>query len=280
MKNLLNYNSAAFDMHKKAVDNKNKGIKKDGLIAIEKLIEEQYLQYFEKFNANKLSEVVAYGFDGFNKDYLTELYDSDSLVIKEFKIALKGLQKRGTTTTCQYCTLNMVNTLDHFIPKEYFPEFAVNPLNLLPCCPECNGKKHTFCFEGNDSLFLNLYIDILPEKQYLKADFDFNDDIPVVTFSLHNPDGIEESIFKKIYNHYNKLNLFERMRAVSEDKITDIILSIQDCVDLNSDKDFVINTIRESEMKFKKTYGFNHWRSVLKLSLIEYDVFWEKFIEF
>lgn len=278
MKNLLSYDADAFEMHKKAVNNKNSGTKKDALISIEGLVGQQYELYLDKFGNKKLFEVGAYGFEKNLSDYLIELYNSDSLVIKEFRKYLRSKQTRNITTTCQYCTINSVNTLDHFIPKEDFPEFSVNPLNLLPCCPECNSKKHTFCFEGNDSLFLNLYFDELPEKEYLKADFDFTDDIPMVTFSLHNPENIEEPLFKTISNHYRKLNLLERMRAASEDKITDIIISIEESFSLNNDIEFLKRTIIESETKYKKAYGFNHWKSVLKLSLIKYDEFWETYI--
>lgn len=33
------------------------------------------------------------------------------------------------------------NTLDHYLPKEAYPEFSITPINLSPMCDICQGKK-------------------------------------------------------------------------------------------------------------------------------------------
>jgi hypothetical protein len=42
---------------------------------------------------------------------------------------------------CPYCGFGHVSTLDHFLPKARYPEFAVLPTNLVPCCGDCNHGK-------------------------------------------------------------------------------------------------------------------------------------------
>lgn len=70
--------------------------------------------------------------------------------------------------TCQYCTLNSVNTLDHIIPKENYPEYAVHPKNLFPACSQCNSKKSNKWLDNNNNFeFINLYSHDLPNLQYL-----------------------------------------------------------------------------------------------------------------
>lgn len=41
--------------------------------------------------------------------------------------------------------------IEHIIPKDQFPQFALHPENWAPCCKECNrGEKGTAFFEGSN----------------------------------------------------------------------------------------------------------------------------------
>ncbi len=42
--------------------------------------------------------------------------------------------------------------IEHIIPKDQFPQFALHPENWAPCCKECNlGEKRTTFFKGDSS---------------------------------------------------------------------------------------------------------------------------------
>ncbi|WP_312765772.1 hypothetical protein [Epilithonimonas sp.] len=278
MKNLINFNEDCFEVYKEAVRKKRDLDKKALLIGLENRIESQFTLYAQKFNARKIYEVTSLGFNSVEKDALIDLYKYKSAVVRNLKNKILDKQIVTINATCQYCTLNSVASLDHFIPKEDFPEYSVNALNLFPCCTECNSKKNKLCFDGEESLFLNLYLDELPNKKYLKADFDFNNDIPMVTFTLCNPEIIEISIFKTISNHYERLNLLERMREKSNEIITEIINSLKTYHKINSNIESLKNFIEDEENENKEAYGYNYWKSVLRLSLIQYEEFWNKFI--
>ncbi|MDQ1806004.1 HNH endonuclease signature motif containing protein [Chryseobacterium sp. CKR4-1] len=278
MKNLTNFDEDSFAVYKDAVKRKRDITKKNVLIGLESRIEPQFILYAEKFNDKKIYEITSLGFDDAEKSVLIDLYQYNSYVIRSLKNKILDKQIATINATCQYCTLNSVETLDHFIPKEEFPEFSVNPLNLLPCCPTCNSKKSYLCFDGEESLFLNLYLDELPNKKYLKAEFDFNNDIPLVTFSLYNPENIDRINFRTIRNHYERLNLLERMREKSNEIITEIINSLRTYYKLDSDIESLKNFIGDEENENKEAYGYNYWKSVLRLSLIQYDEFWKKYI--
>ncbi|WP_407484520.1 HNH endonuclease [Elizabethkingia miricola] len=279
MKNLKHFKEDCFDVYREAVNNKKNVVEKKILVSIENKIESQFTTYSTKFLEKKIYEITSEIFSTQEKETLIDLYQSKSKVIKKIKNKILDAQIRTINTTCQYCTLNSVNTLDHFIPKESFPEFSVNPLNLFPCCPECNSKKSNICFIGDESQFLNLYLDELPEKKYLKVKFDFNDDIPLITFSLCNPDNIDESLYKIICNHYRRLNLLERMRERSREIITELIRTIKTYYSLNPNIEKVIQVIKDEEKENKEAYGYNYWKSALRLSLIEYDFFWNTYIK-
>ncbi|WP_245558798.1 HNH endonuclease, partial [Arhodomonas aquaeolei] len=46
---------------------------------------------------------------------------------------------------CPLCGHGQASTLDHYLPKSRYPQLAVVPLNLVPCCKDCNtGKGERF----------------------------------------------------------------------------------------------------------------------------------------
>ena len=276
MKNLKSYSEDCFKVYKEAVENENKN--KDILLNIQDDIESQFDIYSGKFRDKKLYEITSLAFSEEEKESLINLYQYRSAIIQKIKGAILDSQEITINNTCQYCTLSEVSTLDHIIPKKSFPEFSVNPLNLFPCCAKCNSKKSNLWIKNDKHLFLNLYLDELPNKKYLIADFDFKDNIPMVTFSLGNPENIDNRTYEIIESHFSRLDLLRRMRERSNEKITDIINAIKGNYKLNSDIDSVKSAIRETEENNKKAYGYNHWKSVLILSIIEKDEFWNKFI--
>lgn len=52
------------------------------------------------------------------------------------------------------------NTLDHYLPKDEYPEFSVTPANLVPMCDICQGEKLTDTLNDQDQrIFLHPYFD-------------------------------------------------------------------------------------------------------------------------
>lgn len=70
---------------------------------------------------------------------------------------------------CPYCGHGQTSTLDHYLPKENFPEFSISPCNLIPCCPNCNSKKLSYhaAFEKNQ--LIHPYYDDMQISQWLYA---------------------------------------------------------------------------------------------------------------
>ena len=58
------------------------------------------------------------------------------------------------------------NPLDHYLPKEFYPEFAITAVNLFPMCDICQGKKGTDTTDDqNRRLFLQPYYDGFLDQQ-------------------------------------------------------------------------------------------------------------------
>jgi hypothetical protein len=55
---------------------------------------------------------------------------------------LSELREDGSPDVCSMCGSLKTGTLDHFLPKDKFPEFAIYAPNLVPAC-DCNIKRRT-----------------------------------------------------------------------------------------------------------------------------------------
>lgn len=274
MKNLIPDASNTIDTHKRAVNRKNASEIKNKLLSIEDDVLKDYKKYDDNFNTNTLESLANNDFYKTYSDELLSLYDYTSKTIKELRSVIEELQPQSIRTTCQYCTVDSVGSMDHILPKEEFPEFVVNPKNLFPACPICNqhrGKR----WRGKDGekLFLNLYLDILPEEQYLFVRIEVKDDNVDFKFELDDKNLINKGIFKLLNSHYTKLYLTERIRLKSNDYFTEFKTYIKSMRAYLSD-DQIKNIILSSVEESKKAYGNNHWKYILQASLIQDSKFW------
>lgn len=68
---------------------------------------------------------------------------------------------------CPFCGHRIVSTLDHSLPKASHPLFAVTPINLIPCCKDCNHAKGTQFALTKHEQFLHAYYDDVTADRWL-----------------------------------------------------------------------------------------------------------------
>lgn len=278
MKNLEPYNKDTFEVHKSAVKSKNSGQLKIRLMSILPSIKIAYDNFDEEFSKNKIYSIAEKkDFDAYKEDLLT-LYRYKSKIVRMVREEIRDLQISTIINTCQNCTLDSVNTLDHILPKSNFPQFVINPKNLFPCCSRCNSYKLDISETEKKRFFLNLYLDELPKEQYLfvnilqdkDGNLDFN-------FYLENIKNlITEELFTIIKNHYTNLHLFERMKLKSIEHISELenkIIIFKKHLPLDS----IIKSLIEAAEFDKLAFGYNYWKSILEISLLNSKVFLQKF---
>lgn len=232
-----------------------------------------YTRYDRDFSNNSLQELEVFDYEDPSRDDLRSLYNYRNKRIEELRIALTKHPKSGRLlNTCQNCTINEVDTMDHIVPKEEFPEFAVHPKNLFPCCSSCNRtKSKTWRLPEGERVFLNLYLDPLPKEQYLFVDFD-SDWLP--TFSLRKPDEVSVESFRIIQSHYERLNLCKRFQDRSHETISKLEAEIKAVVKRLSPEIFQ-DMIHDKCSDQKRILGFNHWQLVLEEALADNKEFIE-----
>lgn len=280
MKNIVPHAGDTFSFHKKVIEKKRHAPTdtdyKIRVSSYNDVVESKFKIFEDKFKNDKLEELVPEGYTGVEKDTLHNLYKFKSKLLQDLKVELTTTHTNRIVNTCQNCTISEVNSFDHFLPKEEFAEFSVNPKNLFPSCTKCNSYKGDIWREHNKRVFLNLYLDELPNEQYLFVDIVVNSAEIDLTYKLDNINNIEDNLYNLIKNHYEKLYLCQRFKENSAEVVSELDIEINKYkAELSIDK--IKNVVIEECNEYKKVFGYNYWKAILKMSLINNPGYMSRF---
>jgi 5-methylcytosine-specific restriction endonuclease McrA len=100
------------------------------------------------------------------------------------------------------------NTLDHYLPKERYPEFSILPQNLLPMCDTCQGSKGTKTVDAaNRRLFIHVYFDAFVDKQivFMAINEPFNAPASITSLTATEADLVRRHLAElNIINRYHR----------------------------------------------------------------------------
>ena len=186
---------------------------------IEASIKEQFKNY-DQIISNYDSEPETTKFEC-NKKLLIDYYESAPEALN--KLIFSRRIEHGLLD-CPFCgNPKAPDTLDHFIPKDDWPEFSINPNNLVPQCRECAPTKGSsyYCDENKSVLFLHpIYSSLLSQFKF-KIIVNFSSDSKITTFDLTliMPDSFSQDSTEKIILHLKKLKVKERIKMYSSREI-------------------------------------------------------------
>ncbi|WP_394670882.1 HNH endonuclease [uncultured Acinetobacter sp.] len=109
---------------------------------------------------------------------------------------------------CPYCGVGYASTLDHYLPKNKFPQLSVTPLNLIPSCKDCNtGKKTSFptTFRAQ-SLHPYFDHDNFIEDQWLYANV-IETTPAIIDYCVIPPSHWNEDDKARVHTHFNDFDL-------------------------------------------------------------------------
>ncbi|MDX3185413.1 MULTISPECIES: HNH endonuclease [Streptomyces] len=165
---------------------------------------------------------------------------------------------------CPLCERAQVCALDHFLPKNHFPEYSILADNLIPVCERCNRLKGDECDRADGLLMFHAYFDEFPDKEILFAKIDISNTVSI-KYSLHRSAGIDNFTFERVKKQFEILGLldFYQMEAVAE---------LTDQVDLyaetyNSLGDPGLRSTLTALTRGAERKGVNHWKAALYRAL-------------
>ncbi|MCU4804552.1 HNH endonuclease [Bacillus cereus] len=172
---------------------------------------------------------------------------------------------------CPYCGYGSPTTLDHFLPKTHFPIYAVDPLNLVPCCRDCNSTKLDEILEDGNSL-LHPYYDNFDNERWLYCEIGYFETL-AFNFTIKKPTNWSEVKFKKLQQHFKLFQLNKLFIGFASDEFADSIFEIKNLYDLHG-PDAVKDNL---QLKFEScNYNLkNHWKTALYYALKKDDNFYD-----
>ncbi|WP_281234850.1 MULTISPECIES: HNH endonuclease [Flavobacterium] len=275
MKNFREFDGDSKEVYRNAVERKEDALLRARLTGIAATLGGQYDVYDYNFNRGSLSMLHGNPLFVHHGPDIRSLYGYDTLVLRELRNRIQRNIPASVRYTCQYCTVTPVESFDHYLPKEEFPEYSVHTNNLVPCCKTCNGyKSYVWRNNAGERLFLNFYRDILPAERFLFADVidDGQGDIDF-RYYLANPSGIPLSTFNLIQSHFTRLRLEERMRMKAVGIISELENSL--LVSTLSTAESTAEVLASAQRNFA-SYGTNYWRSIAEIALVQSPLFLER----
>jgi len=84
---------------------------------------------------------------------------------------IKNYESYDLIRRCTYCNHTMVQALDHFLPESVFKGLAVNPINLVPSCDNCNEIKLAYKPSRlrQNSVLIHPYFDNIMNYDWLRV---------------------------------------------------------------------------------------------------------------
>jgi 5-methylcytosine-specific restriction endonuclease McrA len=107
---------------------------------------------------------------------------------------------------CPLCAHREVKTLDHHLPKAYYPALAVAPVNLVPACRDCNySKKAKFPLVLED-VSIHPYFDNVADERWLFADV-VEVTPAAICFRVVPPTSWDTLLSERLKRHFHSFEL-------------------------------------------------------------------------
>ncbi|MDO7453446.1 hypothetical protein Q5X70_02700 [Acinetobacter baumannii] len=131
---------------------------------------------------------------------------------------LDSLRTKHNLLFCPFCGEEVIpSTLDHYLPKEKFPEYSICLVNLIPMCTKCQGKDakgEKVLDINNCRIFLNPYYENVDKFLVLSILPPFNEP----GFILNLKDIKDKSYYKLLASHVIELNIYDRFLNFARSK--------------------------------------------------------------
>lgn len=121
---------------------------------------------------------------------------------------------------CPFCGLGYASTLDHYLPKNSYPQLSVTPENLVPSCKDCNTGKGSGLPLSAGEQCLHPYFDhkAFISEQWLFARVATTTPLSV-TYYVNPPQLWSEISKERVIYHFSSFGLARRYSIEAANEI-------------------------------------------------------------
>lgn len=172
---------------------------------------------------------------------------------------------------CPTCAQRTVSTLDHYLPKSAYPDFAITPLNLFPSCADCNKIKLTHQANTPGDQTLHPYFDDVEDAIWLVANV-IQTVPPAAMFAVAPPHHWPLIKQQRVTTHFNILGLAALYGANAAQELTQIASRLSRIAD-TAGPDGVREHLQEEAVS-RRVPAKNSWQAALYSALAQSEWFW------
>lgn len=177
---------------------------------------------------------------------------------------IKELRGNAIGQRCPYCFLSDCKSLDHYLPKEFYPNYSFYINNLIPTCLNCNTiKGKDYPMFGFDRYINPYYDDLLKGGGGEPPVYISLIDSEPFDYEILVSDYLSESLKESIEYHFIGLDLKKRLARViyielkkMEDEITQLKIKASE-----ENMIFYLDLLRDSRT-------FVAWRDIVIYSVL------------
>jgi len=226
---------------------------------------------YELYETHKeyLERVVPFtNFNSTEKEALLHCYTGNTKAVRELRNAIIKNQNIHYTTKCAYCGIGDTNYLDHYLPKDNFPEYAVHSHNLVPCCSYCNEKKSMLFLDGDGiRKIFNPYFEEVGEEPII------NCTLECLETTLKGHLIIRDDIDNQVWlNHLSTLDLIRRYQNELPRVLCTIMYDIMVvCDEVGEDFTGSKRVINRKLKEIERIQGRNSLEAIVYRAYLEVD---------
>ncbi|MCL9666108.1 hypothetical protein L2091_12830 [Curtobacterium albidum] len=170
--------------------------------------------------------------------------------------AIVASLQKASKGRCAYCHIAKATTLDHSFPKAAFPTLAVEPLNLVPSCRDCNMGRG----EGAGELSISPYYDHWVETfDWLHASIPDLSHPEDLDFKPERGD-MEEHQWNLLTAFVGSVDLAGRYAELALDEFVSFVRELRNSGQIN-DPVAIEAILLERHVAKVQTLGSNRWQS-------------------
>tara|TARA_R110002050_G_scaffold183090_1_gene316592 strand:+ start:439 stop:1365 length:927 start_codon:yes stop_codon:yes gene_type:complete len=173
---------------------------------------------------------------------------------------LEDMRRRHGLLFCPSCgEPGKPGTLDHYLPKDVYPELAAVIANLTPMCSECQGRKGTdFQDEQGRKIFIHPYFDPI-DQVLISLDIGEPYSSPAA-FNVSVPDNVDLALWRLVCAHIHGVDFVERFEEFCRAQYMTLLVNFAQ-ERLEPDPDTAIRIVRRF-LRNTEHQSLNRWETI------------------
>lgn len=206
----------------------------------------------------------------YDKNKFINLYENPS---GTFKTDVRDVIESHHLNMCPFCgEAGRPGTLDHYLPKGKYPEFALLSTNLVPMCDICQRADHkgSKVFDSDfKRLFLHPYFDLVDNFEILVLKIIGPYD-KGTNFELKVKSNLQEPMKSLCQRHVCELKIDERYRNFFIDEYLNLKKNAKSLLLKGADKQIIVSFL-EMFYDAAKLRSESYWPTVFYRSVLNND---------